>query len=238
MTEERDLSIIVLAYNEEDNVPITMAELREWVTEQHETKLRPEAIEVIFVDDGSTDQTASAAEAALRGIPFTVIRHERNLGMGAGIKTGTRHALGRRVTFMPADGQIPTQAIRTLLDAADETTDIVFSVYDRRDDGFDRKFLSAGVRALIYMVHGVRMRSDGPYLFRRRLLDPDQLESDTFFLNFEFPIRALQAGLHTKVVTIPCHPRLSGVSKTANARKVWGVGKELLALRVRQVFDR
>ena len=153
--------------------------------------------------------------------------------MGAGIKSGTERARGERVTFMPADGQIPTDALRTLLDAADDATDIVFSVYDRRDDGLDRKVLSFGVRSLILLVHGVQMRSDGPYLFRRKLLDPQQLESDTFFLNFEFPIRALRAGLRTKVVTIACRPRLAGVSKTANARKVWGVGRELIALRWR-----
>lgn len=229
------LSIIVLAYNEEENVPTTMAELRQWITEQPETKVRPSAIEVIFVDDGSNDNTSQAAREALKGIPFCVVRHETNRGMGAGIKTGTTYAKGDLVTFMPADGQIPTTALRTLLDAADPSTDIVFSVYDRREDGLERKVLSFGVRTLILLIHGVRMRSDGPYLFRRSLLDPKQLASDTFFLNFEFPIRALRAGLQTKVVTVECLPRLSGSSKTANARKIWGVGKELVMLRARQL---
>ncbi len=229
------LSIIVLAYNEADNVPVTMVDLRDWIRNQPETQDNPNAIEVIFVDDGSDDDTANEARAALNGISFTVVRHEANRGMGAGIKSGTLRARGERVTFMPADGQIPTEAIRTLLDAADSDTDIVFSVYDRRDDGLDRKLLSLGVRTLILLVHGVRMQSDGPYLFRRKLLDPAQLESDTFFLNFEFPIRALSAGLRTKVVTVECRPRYAGSSKTANARKVWGVGRELLALRWRNL---
>lgn len=229
------LSIIVLAYNEADNVPVTMTELHDWVAAQPETKLNSSAIEVVFVDDGSEDDTAKQAAAALDGIPYQLIEHTTNRGMGAGIKSGTAVARGERVTFMPADGQIPTEAIRTLLDAADEHTDVVFSVYDRRDDGLDRKLLSFGVRALILFVHGVQMRSDGPYLYRRTLLDPEQLESDTFFLNFEFPILALRSGLRTKVVTVECRPRFAGVSKTANARKVWGVGRELVALRWRKL---
>ena len=50
----------------------------------------------------------------------------------------------------------------------------------------------------------VHMRSDGPYLFRRELFDPDLLVPDTFFLNFEFPIRSLRQGVRHTVVQIPC----------------------------------
>jgi len=83
-------------------------------------------------------------------------------------------------------------------------------------------------------VHGVRLRSDGPYLFKRNLFDPAQLKPDTFFLNFEFPIRALAAGIRTRTVTIRCRPRLAGVSKSTGLKRIWGVAKDLLDLRVRR----
>jgi hypothetical protein len=79
------------------------------------------------------------------------------------------------------------------------------------------------------------VRSDGPYLFRRRLFVPDELPPDSFFLNFEFPIRAVGAGLTTRTVTIACRPRRAGHSKTAALRKVVTVGRELLDLRRRSV---
>jgi glycosyltransferase involved in cell wall biosynthesis len=153
--------------------------------------------------------------------------------MGAGLKTGVANATGLWVTFLPADGQIAPDAIGTLRAAASEDVDVVLSVYADRDDGLHRTVLSWGVRALILVVHGVRVRSDGPYLFRRRLFVPDELPPDSFFLNFEFPIRAVAAGLETRTVTIACRPRRAGQSKTAALRKVATVGRELLDLRRR-----
>jgi glycosyltransferase involved in cell wall biosynthesis len=153
--------------------------------------------------------------------------------MGAGLKTGVAHARSTWITFLPADGQIPPDAIGILRAAAGPDVDVVLSVYDHRDDGLHRKVLSFGVRSLIFAVHGVRLKSDGPYLFRRRLFLPSELPPDTFFLNFEFPIRVLGAGLSVRTVTIPCRPRRSGRSKTAAARTVLYVARDLVELRRR-----
>jgi len=226
-----ELSVIVLAFDEEENVEAVLAELFGWLD------ANVPAHEVLVVDDGSGDATAEAARRALEGRSGQVLRHPINRGMGAGIKTGVAAARGRWVTFLPADGQIAPEAIATLRGAS-EDVDVVFSVYDHRDDGAARKVLSWGVRALIRAVHGVRMRSDGPYLFRRALLDPEQLPSDTFFLNFEFPIRVLEAGLRTARVTIECRPRRAGESKTARPGRALGVAKELVALRGRRLRER
>ncbi|MGB8329232.1 MAG: glycosyltransferase family 2 protein, partial [Polyangiales bacterium] len=204
-------------------------ELRQWLSSNE-----PSA-EIVFVDDGSSDSTSAEAAKSLSGTPHQLLRHETNRGIGAALKTGVRSAKGAWVTFLPADGQIAPDAVGTLRSAARvEGADVVFSVYDHRDDGLDRKILSAGVRALILLVHGVRMRSDGPYLFRRSLFDADKLAPDTFFLNFEFPIRMLGAAVPSAVVTIECRPRRSGHSKSTGLKRIYGVAQDLLALRVRR----
>jgi hypothetical protein len=150
-----------------------------------------------------------------------------------------RVASGTWLTFLPADGQIEPSAIGTLRDAQRRTgADVVFSVYDDRNDGLDRKLFSFGVRALIFAVHGVRMRSDGPYFFRCDLFDPDALPPDTFFLNFEFPIRMLAAKKRTAVVTIRCRPRRAGHSKSTQWHRIVGVGRDLVDLRVRRSKER
>jgi dolichol-phosphate mannosyltransferase len=222
-----DLSVILFAFNEEDNIGPVLRELRAWLDENE-----PGA-EIVFVDDGSTDGTAAAAERALEGTSQQVIRHEHNQGIGAALKTGVRAARGSWITFLPADGQIAPEAIKTLRRTADERkTDVVFSVYADRDDGLHRKVLSAGVRTLIWAIHGVRMRSDGPYLFRRELFDPDQLRPNTFFLNFEFPIRVVSAGVPAAVATIECRPRRAGRSKSTGWRRILGVARDLVELRL------
>ena len=232
MSESIELSVIVFAYNEEENIAPVLSELRTWLR-QHEP-----SSEVVFVDDGSNDDTSAEAKGALSGMPHRIIRHEINRGIGAALKTGVRAARGAWVTFLPADGQISPDAIQTLrAAAASQEADVVFSVYDDRNDGWHRKVLSAGVRGLILLVHGVRMRSDGPYLFRHELFDPDKLVPDTFFLNFEFPIRMLGAGVPTSVVTIECRPRRAGHSKSTGLKRIYGVAQDLLDLRVRRTRE-
>lgn len=227
-----DLSIIVFAFNEEANIAPVLSELCAWLR-VHE----PDA-EVVFVDDGSSDRTTAEAARALEGTAHRLLRHEANRGIGAALKTGVRAATGRWVTFLPADGQIAPDAIGALRRAAAERgVDVVFSVYDHRDDGIHRKVLSAGVRGLILLVHGVRMRSDGPYLFRRELFDPDKLAPDTFFLNFEFPIRMLGARIPSSVVTIACRARRSGQSKSTGLKRIVGVAEDLVDLRLRRLKE-
>ncbi|MFK7990714.1 MAG: glycosyltransferase family 2 protein [Sandaracinaceae bacterium] len=223
------LSVILFALNEEENIASVLGELVEWLDVHI-----PDA-EVVFVDDGSQDGTLEAAKRALSGFRHTTRRHARNGGIGAALKTGVRAARGDWVTFLPADGQIEPAAIDTLRDAATPGVHVVFSVYDHRNDGLDRTVLSAGVRGLIRAVHGVTMRSDGPYLFRRSIFLPDELPPDSFFLNFELPIRALAAGLSTRVVTIRCRPRQAGHSKSTGIKRIVSVAKDLADLRRRRV---
>lgn len=229
MTPTPSLGILVFAYNEGENVRPVLTELLAWL-DAHE----PDS-EVVFIDDGSQDDTLSVAQDVLRDRRATCLRHETNRGIGAALKTGFRSSSAAWLTFLPADGQIEPEAIGTLRAAArDPRISVVFSVYEDRDDGLHRKLLSAGIRALIFALHGVRIRSDGPYLFRREIFDPDQLKPDTFFLNFEFPIRVVAASLPANTVTIRCRPRAAGVSKSTGIKRIVGVARDLLDLRVRR----
>jgi glycosyltransferase involved in cell wall biosynthesis len=221
------LSLVIFAYDEAENVPAVLGDIVAWL------RRRGGDDEIVFVDDGSRDGTAAAARQVLAGVPrATVLSHDRNRGIGAALKTGVRAATRPWVTFLPCDGQIPPGELDKLCAAAGGV-DVVLSVYRARDDGLHRKLLSAGVRGLITALHGVRLRSDGPYLFRRELFDPERLVPDTFFLNFEFPIRALRDGRRVATVTIECVPRRAGASKSTGLRRIAGVARDLAGLRLR-----
>ena len=190
---------------------------------------------MILVDDGSTDGTAEKARLLSITTPMQIIAHEHNRGIGAALKTGTAHAWGEWVTFMPADGQIDPKSLNLLLDRSKEDElDFVTSVYADRDDGLHRTVLSWGVRSLIRLFHGVTMMSDGPYLFRHRDFEPDILKPDSFFLNFEFPIRMLATNKKVGVVTITCRRRLHGHSKSAGIKTIMVIGRDLVELRLRR----
>jgi dolichol-phosphate mannosyltransferase len=223
------LSLVVFAFNEEVNVPTVLPEIVRWL------EGRGAPWELLFVDDGSTDGTRAAAEAVLAGRPQgRVLAHDRNRGIGAALKTGVRAAGLPWVTFLPCDGQIAPGELDALTGAAAaEDVPVVFSLYSDRDDGLHRTLFSAGIRGLIYGLFRVPLRSDGPYLFRRELFDPEELVPDTFFLNFEFPIRVLRQGTPYRVVSIHCLPRRAGSSKSVGLRRIYGVGRDLVGLRLR-----
>lgn len=226
------LSVIVFAYNEAQNVGPVLRELLAWLAE-HEP-----LAEVVFIDDGSSDASFDVAKQALEGTRCQLLRHERNRGIGAALKSAVKVCSGQWVTFLPADGQIEPAAIGTLRAAAARgDVDMVFSNYDHRGDGAYRAVLSFSLRALIFAVHGVLLRCEGPYLFRRELMVPEQLPPDTFFLNFEFPIRMLAAGKRVREVMIKCRPRRSGVSKSSSLRRIVGVAEDLVDLRVRRLRE-
>lgn len=85
------ISVVIPAHNETH----TIAEVVRGVS-----RIVPDA-EIIVVDDASSDDTASKAEAA----GATVIRRPHNVGNGAGVKTGVRAAQGDVVVILDADGQ-------------------------------------------------------------------------------------------------------------------------------------
>lgn len=223
------LSLIVFAYNESENVPVVLPTILRWLQD------RGAPFELIFVDDGSTDNTRQAALRVLETVPQgKYIRHERNRGIGAALKSGVREATLPWVTFLPCDGQIDASELDILIDeAVRDDAKVVFSIYRDRDDGLHRKIFSAGIRGLIFALFRVRMRSDGPYLFARELFHPEQLPPDTFFLNFEFPIRCLRQGVHSGCVSISCRPRLAGQSKSVGWKRIYGVARDLVDMRAR-----
>ena len=96
--------VIVPAHDEEESLPRTLAEV---------AQLAPD-VDVLVVDDGSRDRTASVARAAR--VP--VVRHPVNLGVGGALQTGFRWAVDRGYEVgvqLDADGQHDPRALPALL---------------------------------------------------------------------------------------------------------------------------
>lgn len=105
------ISIILPAKNEAAAIGATVTGIRQQY---------PDA-EVIVVNDGSTDSTATVAEAA----GAKVVHHPYSKGNGAAIKTGARTASGEVIVFMDADGQHDPSDIPRLLALIEQGHDMV-----------------------------------------------------------------------------------------------------------------
>ncbi|MEW6752661.1 MAG: glycosyltransferase family 2 protein [Candidatus Latescibacterota bacterium] len=92
-----DLSVVIPAYNEAEAIGPVLGRLVEHLGGLGLTW------EIVVVSDGSTDGTAQAVRGADPRI--RLVEHPYNLGNGAAVKSGIRHATGRVVILMDADGQ-------------------------------------------------------------------------------------------------------------------------------------
>ncbi len=102
-----ELSVIVPAYNEEGRLAPGLRQALEYLAR------RGEPYELLVVDDGSRDATARVAEAfAPQGV--RVVRHERNRGKGAAVRTGLLASRGRKVLISDADFSTPIEEIEKL----------------------------------------------------------------------------------------------------------------------------
>jgi len=110
MINHSKISIILPCYNEAKNLTALLEKIKSGY---------PEA-EIIVIDDASTDNSAELAEEA--GV--RTIRHPRNMGNGACIKTGARAATHEYLVFMDADGQHNPDDISLLLEKLEHGYDM------------------------------------------------------------------------------------------------------------------
>jgi dolichyl-phosphate beta-glucosyltransferase len=130
------LSLVMPAYDEEHRIGEGLRRVGEVLAGLG----RP--TEVIVVDDGSGPAGRQAAEAALSALPAAIdrhlLRHERNRGKGAAVRTGALAARGDIVAFIDADLATPPEELRPLLAAVEGGADVAIGVR-RQSDGSDMR---------------------------------------------------------------------------------------------------
>jgi len=114
---EMRLTVVVPAYMEQGRIATTVTRL--WL-DLHAVAVHG-GLEVLVVDDGSTDATAAQAESA----GAVVVRHEVNRGKGAAVRSGVLAARGRTIAFTDADLAYAPDQIPGLVSLVEEGWDVV-----------------------------------------------------------------------------------------------------------------
>ncbi len=220
------LSIVIPVYNEEDNVRPLFEKI------QTVCETIGDAYEILFVDDGSEDETFNLLSELCKQEPqLVVIRFEKNAGQTAAMAAGFEFARGERIISMDGDLQNDPIDMPRLLEKLDEGYDLVCGWRKNRQDKFlTRRVPSIIANWIIGKVTGVPIHDNGCSLkaYRASIIKQVPLYGE---MHRFIPAMATVVGARIAEIVVSHHPRRFGKSKYGLGR-IWRVMFDIIAFKL------
>jgi len=216
------LSIVVTVFNEEDNIKPLVKSIFE--------SLQGIDFEIIYVDDGSTDNTVQEIRS-LNSKKVKLIEFRKNFGQSSALAGGIDHAEGEYIVTMDGDLQNDPSDIPMLLELAEkEDWDLINGIRANRQDGmFLRKIPSKIANAIIRKTTDVKIMDYGCAL---KIFKSDTAKNLGLYgeLHRFIPVLASLQGARIHQVNVKHHARQFGKSKYGIGRTFRVVSDLLLML--------
>ena len=226
MEKRIEISLIIPLYNEEENVRILHTKTREALD------ALGKEYEIIFIDDGSKDQTFEILKQLHAENPrIKIIKFRDNFGQSAAMAAGFEVAMGEYVFAMDGDLQNDPADIPRLLEKLEEGYDVVSGWRkNRKDKLIIRKVPSRIANKLICKVTGVKLHDTGCSLkvFRAEIIKRINLYGE---LHRFIPALSKIEGARISEMEVEHHPREFGKSKY-NITRTFRVIVDLMAMNL------
>ncbi|MEK7600451.1 MAG: glycosyltransferase [Patescibacteria group bacterium] len=228
-----DVSIIIPALNEELTIASSVQKISRYL------QSRNMSYEILIVDDGSTDATVARVER-LHDAHIRLLRHEKNLGKGAAVKSGMLAARGAARVFIDADLQIHIENLDRFWEPLHKGADVIIASSPDAPSGarfWARGILGFLAKKLIRFVMGW----DIPDTQRGLKMFRDVAAVDIFSSikvcgwGFDIEVLAIAMARKYKIEQIPVsydRPIVTRVSMWSYLRSLW----ELVVIRTRLLF--
>lgn len=229
------LSVIIPAYNEEKRLEPSLGVITDYFASQ------PYAVEIVVVDDGSSDRTCEIVEAWAKRDRVRVIleKNPRNLGKGAAVRRGMLAGDGEHLLFMDADLSTPLESIEAFLPHLKNGAPVVIGTRKHpearieRSQPWLRRNLGKGFVMLANLMLGTRL-SDftcGFKCFSRRAAQEIFSRSLVIGWAFDAEILYLAHNLGYQIVEVPVRWAHSSGSRVRLRKDVLSSFLGLLAIR-------
>ncbi|MFT5570514.1 MAG: glycosyltransferase involved in cell wall biosynthesis, partial [Cyclobacteriaceae bacterium] len=212
MADKKDLSLVIPVMNEQDNIEPMLKRIKE--------SIDPATFdyEVVFVDDGSSDQTVSKIRQ-LGDSRVSVVVFNKNYGQTTAMSAGIDHAEGTYIATLDGDLQNDPKDIPKLIATLEEQdVDVVAGIRANRKDGMVlRKVPSKIANAMIRKLTGVYLHDYGCTLkvFKKDIAKNLGLYGE---LHRFIPVLAQLQGARLAEIPVAHHARIHGSSK-------YGIGR-------------
>lgn len=232
----KQLTVVLPVFNEEDNLVRLLQRIeRAFIGASFDPT-------VVVVDDGSTDRSAEVALSATSQLPITLIRHEKNMGLGAAMRTGLRAVAtpDNIVVTMDADDSHDPALIPAMVEKLNQGHDVVIASRFQEDSqvigvSAYRRFLTLVASTLlriVFPIENVRDYSCGYRAYRGSVLlklqqgyGLDIIRENGFACMLELLLKLRRIGARAAEVPMTLHyERKMGASKMRVARTVLRYG--------------
>lgn len=221
------LSIVFPCYNEGEIIAATVRDAYSWMTKASVKG------EIIVVNDGSSDNTASVLSALRQEVPtLVVVTHPHNRGYGAAIHTGCDNAKMDLIAFVDSDGQFHVSELEKFFPFF-PAVDVVSGIRLKRADPFIRWLNSNLFRVFINAVLGLRMTDldCGMKAFKREVWKKIvPVYATGAFFDAELFFNTKKNGLRLAEVPVHHFPRTSGHSTGAKLKVIVKAFRDLFRL--------
>jgi glycosyltransferase involved in cell wall biosynthesis len=228
--QDIELSIVVPVLNEADNLMPLYEEICHTVNDRYNC-------EILFIDDGSTDNSPAVMSTLLQDDPrVRIIRFRRNFGQTAALSAGFEHARGQIIIPLDADGQNDPADIPKLIEKLNEGYDIVSGWRRKRHDNvLTRNVPSWMANWLIARITGVKLHDFGCTLkaYRASSLKEIRLYGE---MHRFIPALASWSGEKVGELVVNHRPRTKGTAKYGLGR-TFKVILDLITIRFLMSFS-
>ena len=202
------MSVVIPAYNEEKSIADILK--RVLAVKPRLQNIGIKLIDVIVVDDGSKDRTASIAKN-IRGV--NVISHPYNKGYGAALKTGFDNAVGKMIGFIDADGTYPPEYFPELCESISAGYQLVTGSRMMRADSkmpLLRRIGNIFFATLLTAIGRQKITdsASGLRVFKREILEKLYPLPDGLNLTPVMTVKAVFENIKIKEIGIPYSERL------------------------------
>jgi len=219
-----DISVVVPVYNEEENLPVLIPQIAEVLKPLGKT------FEMIFVDDGSKDQSRPLLKKMILEYPqIRILGFKKNCGETAAGAAGIKEARGEIVITIDADLQNDPKDIPKMLDYLKEY-DMVTGWRQKREDSWVKRITSRIANRIRNRLSGEEIQDSGCTFraYKRECLQEIKLYKG---MHRFIPTLVKMEGYRVIEIPIVHHPRKFGVSKYTTWNRMWRAFVDLLAVK-------
>jgi glycosyltransferase involved in cell wall biosynthesis len=195
------------AFNEEGNIATTIIDARD------SAKAVAKEYEIIVVDDGSRDRTDEVVmELARHDSNIRLVKHTKNQGYGAAVKTGLKACRKDWIFFTDSDGQFHYDELPAFVKSIAKY-DLIIGYRKKRMDPFHRVFVAQVLLKIWnFVLFGLTVRDvDCAFKLFKKKCEIAHLDTESAITVTEFIVKAKSLGY--KILQLPVthyHPKFGG----------------------------